>query len=191
MAIRCFIAIEVPEDLQEALGRVQKKLWRAAADVKWAAPETIHLTVKFLGDIGTDAVPQVCDVMSAVAQAARPMDLSLLGLGTFPADGTPRVVWAGLTGETEPLAKLVASLEEGLADAAGFAPEPRPFHPHLTLGRVRSARGADALVRAIAEAGVVDLGGFSADELVLFMSELTREGPLHTPMARARLGKQK
>ena len=115
MAMRCFIAIEVPEDLQEALGRVQKKLQRAAADVKWAAPRTIHLTTKFLGDISPDAVPAVCDAMSAAALAARPMELSISGLGTFPANGTPRVVWAGLAGETEPLTKLVASLEEGLA----------------------------------------------------------------------------
>lgn len=190
MAIRCFIAFEVPEDLQDALGRVQRKLQRAAADVKWSAPRTIHLTTKFLGNVAPDAVPAVCDAMTAAAQAARPVDLNIEGLGTFPPQGAPRVVWAGLTGETEPLTKLVASLEEALADAAGVAPESRPFHAHLTLGRVRSTRGADKLVRAIAEAGPVDLGGFSADELVLFMSELTREGPVHTPMARARLGQK-
>ncbi len=84
MSMRCFIALEVPEDLQEALGRVQKKLWRAAADVKWAKPETIHLTVKFLGDVRDEDVPEVCGVMEACAPSAPPMDLGIAGLGTFP-----------------------------------------------------------------------------------------------------------
>ena len=188
MSIRCFVAIEIPEDLQESLGRVQKKLWRAAADVKWSAPGTMHLTTKFLGDVDTDDVPAICDVMTAAARSAQPMELSIEGLGAFPAGGPPRVVWAGVTGDVEPLAKLVAGLEEGIADAVGIAPEARAYHAHVTLGRVRSSRGADTLARAIAEAEPVDVGGFSADELVLFMSELTREGPVHTVMARSRIG---
>ena len=189
MAMRCFIAFEVPEDFQESLGGIQAKLRAAGADVKWALARSIHLTVKFLGDVRDEDVPKTCDVMSAVAAAARPMELSIRGLGTFPPGGTPRVVWAGLTGDVEPLVTLVASLERGIADAVGIAPEARPFHPHLTVGRVRSARGADRLLKALASAGPADVGTFTADELVLFMSELTREGPVHTPMARAPLSR--
>jgi 2'-5' RNA ligase len=189
MSMRCFIAIEVPEDLQEALGRIQAKLRGCGADVKWAAPETIHLTVKFLGDVRSEDVPRACGAMTAAALSARPMELSIRGLGTFPPGGAPRVVWAGLEGDVEPLMKLVAGIEQGIADAVGIAPESRPFHPHLTLGRVRSTRGADRLRAAIEAAGPADVGAFTADELVLYMSELTREGPVHTVMARAKFGR--
>ena len=187
--MRCFIAIEAPSDIREALGRVQGKLRPAGADVKWADPDGIHLTVKFLGDVEDTDVPKVCDVMSACALAARPLDLEVAGLGTFPPRGAPRVVWAGVRGDVEPLAKLVMGLEQAVADAVGIAPERRPYHAHLTLGRVRSTRGAARLVEAIASAGAVELGSFAADELVLFMSELTREGAVYTPMARAKLGR--
>jgi len=189
LAMRCFIAIEAPSDIREALGRVQGKLRPAGADVKWADPDGIHLTVKFLGDVEDTDVPKVCDVMSACALAARPLDLEVAGLGTFPPRGAPRVVWAGVRGDVEPLAKLVMGLEQAVADAVGIAPERRPYHAHLTLGRVRSTRGAARLVEAIASAGAVELGSFAADELVLFMSELTREGAVYTPMARAKLGR--
>ena len=183
MLMRCFIALEVPEDLQEALGRLQGKLRAAGADVKWTAPRTIHLTVKFLGDIRGEDTPKVCEAVTAV-----PMELGIAGVGSFPAEGTPRVVWAGIAGEIEPLKSLVTSLETGIADAVGVAPETRPYHAHLTLGRVRSVRGVDRLVRLMKEMPPPDLGTFTADELVLFMSELTREGPTHTPMARAKFG---
>ena len=127
--------------------------------------------------------------MNAAALMAAPMELGIAGLGTFPPKGPPRVVWAGVTGEVEPLGKLVDALENGLAETVRVAPETRAYHPHLTLGRVRSSRGAERLARAIEEAGPVNVGGFTADELVLFMSELTREGPVHTPMAHAPFAK--
>ncbi len=189
MMMRCFIALEVPEDLQDALGRVQAKLRAAGADVKWTAPRSIHLTVKFLGDMPGDDVPAVCDAMNAVAAQALPFELGISGLGTFPQDAPPRVLWAGIHGDIEPLNALVAGLEKEIADAVGIAPEVRPYHPHVTVGRVRSSRGGDRLDRLMKdEMSKEDLGTFSADELVLFMSELTREGPMHTPMARARFG---
>jgi 2'-5' RNA ligase len=188
MTMRCFIAFEVPEDLQEALGRVQAKLFGAGADVKWSKPETIHLTVKFLGDVTDRDIPAACDAMKAAAAEAEPMDLSIEGLGAFPAEGAPRVLWAGLSGDIEPLKRLVADLEKAVADDVGIRPEVRPFHPHLTLGRVRSERNAERLMEAVRAAGPAEIGSFSADELVLFMSELTRKGPIYTPMARARLG---
>jgi 2'-5' RNA ligase len=190
MSMRCFIAIEAPEDIQDSLGRIQDKLrGGAGSDVKWTEPRNIHLTVKFLGDVNEPDLPKVCDAMSACALAAAPIELDVSGLGTFPESGPPRVVWAGVTGDVERLAKLVESVEQAIADAVGIAPERRPYHAHLTLGRCRSTRATERLTQAIDANRAASPGAFTADRLVLFMSELQRGGAVHTPMATAPLGK--
>ena len=191
MSMRCFIAIEVPEDIQDAMGRVQEKLRAANADVKWTEPRNIHLTTKFLGDVDDVEIPKVCGVMTACALEARAMELEIAGLGTFPPAGAPRVVWVGVGRETEPLAHLVDALEQGIDRAVGIPPEHRPYHAHLTLGRVRSTRNAARLVEKMGQCGPVALGAFTADSLTLFMSELTRGGSVYTRLATAKMGSEK
>jgi len=186
MAIRSFIAIEVPPDVQEALGRIEERLRSAEAQVGWVEPCNIHLTTKFLGDVGEPDIPEVCEVMKSAALHTRPFELEVAGLGAFPAGGTPRVVWCGVRGELEPLAKLVEEIEQGVADEVGIRPEYRPYHPHLTLGRVKSARNADRLKAVMLECAPAEAGSFTADSLTLFMSELRRDGSVYTPMAQMR-----
>jgi 2'-5' RNA ligase len=186
MAIRSFIAIELPGDIQEALGRIQERLRSAEAPVGWVDPCNIHLTTKFLGYVAEPDIPKVCEVMKSAAAHTKSFELEVAGLGTFPPTGSPRVVWAGVRGELEPLAELVEEIEQGVADAVGIRPEHRPFHPHLTLGRVKSTGNADRLKTAMLECGPAEAGSFTADGLTLFMSELRRDGSVYTPMAEMR-----
>ena len=187
MAIRSFIAIEVPSDIQEALGRIEERLRPAGASVGWVNPGNIHLTTKFLGYVREEDLPQVCEVMKSAARHTRSFDLEVAGLGAFPPTGAPRVVWAGVRGELEPLDRLVEEIEQGVADAVGIPPEHRPYHPHLTLGRVKSAKNAERLRAAMLECGPAEAGSFSADGITLFMSQLDREGGVYTPMAEMKL----
>jgi 2'-5' RNA ligase len=186
MAIRSFIAVEAPSDIQEALGRVQSQLRRTGARVGWTQPSNIHLTTHFLGDVRENDIPAISEVMARAAANAPPMELKVSGVGAFPRIGPPRTLWAGLEGDLDALSALQKAIEQALEEDLGIPPERREFHAHLTLGRVRSSRGARELTDAMAALDAADLGRFTADEIVLFMSELRRGGSVYTPMARAK-----
>jgi 2'-5' RNA ligase len=183
MPIRSFIAIEVPSDLQEAMGRIQGKLIDTRVQVRWVKVENIHLTIKFLGDVRDEDIPKVCDIMKDAAAGASPFELELAGLGTFPPNGIPRVVWVGMRGDLDALNVLVEELEENLSEELGIAAEHREFKPHLTIGRVKTTKGADRLVQAMKALEPAELGRFIADGITLFMSELGSEGSTYTRMA--------
>lgn len=188
--IRTFIAIELPEEVQHGLARVQGELKRSHPPVRWVSPEKIHVTLKFLGEIPAEQVESVCQVAARVAASAVPFELEAAGAGVFPNLRRPRVVWVGVQGDLPALHTLQASLEQELA-RAGFPKEERPFSPHLTLGRVQdraSPAEARSLGQAVAGLEVPLLGRWRVEEIVVMRSDLRPEGPLYTPLRALRLG---
>lgn len=183
MAIRAFIAIEIPEEIKEELGRLQARLRAAEVKVRWVNHHNIHLTTKFLGDVNDSDVPKICEVVKRAADGTPAFELDVAGLGTFPPKGPPHIIWVGLRGGVETLARFVEEVEAALADEVGIRPERRKYHPHLTLGRVKSTRNTDRLRALMTEGEPAEFGTFSAESVTLFMSELTSEGAIHTPMA--------
>jgi 2'-5' RNA ligase len=183
MSIRAFIAIEIPDGIRRELARLQDRLRRSGVRVRWVSTDTMHLTVKFLGDVPDTDIPAICEAMKKVAARVKPFELEVTSLGAFPPRGAPRVLWAGLEGDVEVLAKLVGDMNEAILDAIGLEPEHRRFHAHLTLGRVKSTKGVESLTEEMRAAAPVQSGRFGVDEMVLFMSELRHEGARHTPMA--------
>jgi 2'-5' RNA ligase len=188
MPIRSFIAVEVPDDVQEQLGRIAGKLRECGVKVRWSQPGNIHLTLKFLGDVDDNDIPKVCGVITEAAAGLKPFDVRIAGLGAFPPHGAPRIVWVGITDQTEPLIALAEDLDRRIAETIGIRPEHRKFHPHLTLGRVKSTRGTDRLIEAMQALEPVDLGLFGVDALALFMSKLHSQGSIYTRMAEVGLG---
>lgn len=183
MPIRSFIAIEIPDDMKEALGRLQKRLGSADVKTRWVDYRNIHLTTKFLGDVADSDIPKVCEVVKSVASRTPAFDLEVAGLGVFPPKGPPRVIWVGVRGDVETLGNVVENVERGLFEEVGIQPERRVFHPHLTLGRVKSTRNTDRLMRLMGECAPAEVGTFAAESVTLFMSELSSRGAVHTPMA--------
>ena len=156
-------------------------------DVKWSDPRQTHLTLKFLGDTPRDRLETIAAQMTRVAHRHAPLALRLGQVGAFPDARRPRVIWLGLEGDLEPLRRLHADLEEALA-SEGIARDERPFHPHLTLGRVRSPRHLEALVqemRRMADAATIERVSWRADHLILFQSTLTPTGPIYQPLETA------
>ena len=199
--VRTFIAIELPEEVRDYLGRCQDRLKAAGANVKWTRPEQIHLTLAFLGNVLVDELDLLAEAVREAAAGFGPLGLRAAGTGQFPPGGRPRVVWVGVRTETGDLVGLQKAVAEA---AAPFAEkqEHRGFHPHLTLGRVRQGRrghrgrgggggGGDpaALGRAVADGAGEEGPAFDADEVVVFQSDLGREGPTYTPLARLPLEK--
>lgn len=180
--MRCFIAIALPPAVRELMVRVQEALRRADADVKWVEPENLHLSLKFLGDVGDEALATLKGVLSVEALRWPAMTLAYAGVGTFPERGAPRVVWAGCSGDLETLAGLAGAVERAAAQV-GVPREHHPFVAHLTLGRVKSDRNVKRLRTAIEQQAAVPLGGQDVKEFVLYRSTLTNRGPIYERIA--------
>ncbi len=179
--IRSFIAIEIPPDLKSRMEELQRDLRRTDADVKWVRPEGVHLTLKFLGYIQEEDVERISQAVGPVVSAWEPFEVSVKGMGGFPSSRSPRVVWVGVERGKEQLQSLQQAIETKTAELS-FPSENRPFSPHLTLGRVRSPRGKAALARALEEHKEAEVGGFRADEVFLFRSELKPTGAVYTKL---------
>jgi len=185
--MRCFVGLSLPESWQEGLARVAERLAGALASrIRWTRPGNGHLTLKFLGDVAQERLPELVQALRGVSFA--PFALALGRAGVFPTGGPPRVLWAGLRLGGAESARLAAQVGQALLPL-GFAPEARPFTAHLTLGRVKEAAQGDdwALVeRFVAEERwpVVGIDGF-----VLWRSVLGLGGPQYSRLAACEPGK--
>jgi RNA 2',3'-cyclic 3'-phosphodiesterase len=179
--VRTFICIELPEEIQDRIDALQDRLKQVEASVSWVRSGNIHLTLKFLGDVPPSKIAGICSAVENAIQGEEVFPVEVGGTGCFPSARSPRVLWVGVGSPTEALKHLQTSIEKGL-EAIGFAREPRPFSPHLTLGRVKSQRNARRLVEALTEAGFAKLS-FQAEEIVVMRSDLKATGAAYTPLA--------
>jgi 2'-5' RNA ligase len=190
MARRLFVALEPPEATRPRLVAAQQALHQAlgaaARQLRWAAPATLHLTLRFLGDVEPDRVPAVEAALEIAAAQGHPLALEIRGAGAFPEARHPRALFLDVGGDLGPLRQLVASLEAGLVEA-GFAAEPRPFRPHLTVARARERRGAIGLETALAAASVQSIA-WPVGAVTLFESHLEAGGARHEAILVATLG---
>ena len=184
MAIRTFVAIPIPALWEDYLAGVSRDLASLAQGVSWVKPGNLHLTIRFLGDLGESGAARVGDAVErGCAAVAAP--LAALGhLGGFPSLDRPRVVWIGIArGESE-LLDLGRQVNAAI-DAAGFDRADKPFRPHLTLGRVREgARGLDAL-RAYRPPPPPPTA--ILDRIVVMKSDLHPTGSRYTALREVRL----
>jgi RNA 2',3'-cyclic 3'-phosphodiesterase len=186
--MRCFLAIELPHEVADRLAALQKRLGALDRDVRWTRVEQIHLTIKFLGEVPDADVPRICEIAVEIARQHSPFELEVKGTGCFPPRGPARVVWAGLAELPPALVDYHKAIEAACAEV-GFKPEDRPFHPHLTIGRVRDQRGAHQVRRGVHQESNFQGGRFAVNELVMFQSILAPSGPTYIPLAHTPLGR--
>ncbi len=183
--MRCFVAVDVPAEVRARVAALTERLRVAAprADVRWSSVETLHVTLKFLGEVPDARVADVARAVAGVATGHAPMALEAGGAGGFPSAARPRVVYVGILGQVAELARLAGAVD-GALEAFGVPGERRAFRGHLTVGRVRSPRGAEGLARALrAETGAT-AGAWTAGEVVLYRSRLHPKGAVHDAVAR-------
>jgi 2'-5' RNA ligase len=183
--LRVFVALDIPAALQGRLGPVTDRLRRLPGKARWVAAPHLHLTLRFLGEVSRQKVALATAAVERVAARHTSFPLGLAGLGVFPEQGPPSVVWVGVSDGRHELSELQADLEAEL-ELAGFPPEDRPFTPHLTLARLRDADGG-AWRAAIRELGREPVLSFEVREVQVIRSELTRRGPVYTPLSAASL----
>jgi 2'-5' RNA ligase len=185
--MRTFIAIEIPSEINSALAALQTKLRRAGADVSWTKPENLHLTLNFLGEVDEQSIVEVEKVCVSLAAEFQPFTLSLNDTGVFPNTRQPRVLWAGLSGEVDNVYEMHTRLDERLA-LIGIKRDEKRFHPHLTVGRLKSNKNTRELL-ALADAHQLPALSFTVTEIVLMKSELHPAGSEYTTIAKVCLYK--
>ena len=192
--IRAFVAIELTDEAQTALLRLQSRLKPLAPphSVRWTAIQNIHLTLHFLGDISTDAVEKIGEALNSVASAYRPFSLTLGRLGCFPNTRRPRIIWTGVMGETDALESLQRNLGVSLQQAIDFSPDARPYSPHLTIGRVNNGipiRQLTQLSQILEQerANIGRIADLQVTEISLIRSELKPNGVVYTPLLQGLL----
>jgi len=185
--VRLFLAVLLPDEVRAALAAEVQRLQRVARDVAWVAPDNLHVTLKFLGEVEPGRVEAVGAALGPVAKTTAAFDVEVLGLGAFPSPTRPRVVWAGLGAGAAPLAALAGRVDAALATAA-FAPETRPFAGHVTLGRVREPQRAPRLAAALDAGASRRFGLVAVDRIALVRSDLSPRGARYTVLETWPLG---
>jgi 2'-5' RNA ligase len=184
--IRAFIALELSEEARAELLRIEEVLEKAEANVKWVKPESIHLTLKFLGYIQEEKVSSIEKRLGKIASEASPFDIALENIGVFPGWKNARVIWIGLGEGAESVKTLADRVEEAMAEE-GFEKEKRSFKSHLTIGRVKSPKNKEKLEKEALSVNVKPASSHIS-RIVLFKSTLTPKGAIYTPLVTAAFG---
>ena len=187
MSLRVFLALDFDEPVKKQLLRLQERLTGVGAEVRWVRAEHIHLTMKFLGDVPDTVAADVCRLGQNLAAEFEPFEFTAVGAGCFSNHGRPRVIWVGVEDPSGSVRRLHDRIETTLAPL-GLRRELRAFKPHITLGRVRSARNALELRAEVERNKTFQAGTQQAREITIYSSQLSPEGPVHTVMSRAVFG---
>jgi 2'-5' RNA ligase len=201
--IRAFLAVELTKELRAELARVQEELkhriepeMKRDIRISWAQPASIHLTIKFLGDMDEQVIDPLCAAVEQGMGSRTAVNMPLERLGAFPRAQSPRVLWVGPSeqwergAEARRVAEIHGAIEQACEDLR-FLRETRPFSPHLTLARIRV--GERQVGVALAQAGVLDrplsLGSLAVESVVLIKSELKPTGSIYTKLWEVRLNR--
>jgi len=183
---RLVIAIAVPPEVRQEIGRAQSRLQRHSPPgaVRWTRPEQFHITLKFLGDVPVEQVVALEKSVAVVCAGFPALRLSARGIGFFPSERKPRVIWAGASDDGGHLPGLHRHLDEALRWLAP-AELPEKFTSHITLGRFKLGHHA-AIPKVVALAAELrnrDFGNWQSDKVEIIRSELSSDGAEHTPIA--------
>lgn len=191
-SIRSFVAVELGSEVKTRLAEIQRQLRSATPSgaVRWVQPESIHVTLKFLGDVPQERIGAIVSALEWACASVAPLVFAVAGAGCFPDARRPNVVWIGVEDPGGGLLALQQAVERAL-NPLGYPPEGRPFRPHLTLGRTnRNAPGPD--LRKVGEAvsglRVGHVARVDVAEIVLMRSDLSPAGARYTPLAHMPLG---
>jgi 2'-5' RNA ligase len=179
--------VELRPEIKRALADLVVQMTSSRADVKWVEGTNFHLTLYFLGEVAEERVPDLSQALSLAGRGINPFRLEIAGLGAFPSLARPRVLWVGAHGG-EALGHLQHQVAEQVQIFAEQPGERQPFHPHVTLGRVRSGRGLAELMKKVSGWEGRNLGSQEVADFALMESRLYRQGPVYTRIARFALG---
>jgi RNA 2',3'-cyclic 3'-phosphodiesterase len=184
--MRLFVALDVPEDTRRALSTLVTSFRAICRGARWVRPEGIHVTLKFIGHIADEKLPETQEQLARIPPG-RPIEISFRNFGFFPNEKRPRVFYVGIEAGAD-LVALAREIENRL-EPLGIAKERRAFQPHLTLARFKTSHGLEELRKEIASLPAQDFGGGAAEEFHLYQSVLQSGGAVYTKLSTYRFAK--
>jgi 2'-5' RNA ligase len=172
MPKRLFVAIDLPDSTRQLLANLDPRI----RGVRWMEPDQMHLTLGFFGDVAEEVELKLREKLNAIEFGA--FFLPVVGIGTFPAKGAPKIIWIGV-GKAHPHLFQIHKRVQEAALAAGIEPELRPWHPHVTIARCRDV-SAQTLRKFLQSNAEFDAAMIRVDAFHLYSSNLTPAGPIHT-----------
>lgn len=186
--MRCFIAIEIDSNVKAEIGNLIESLVKYDADVRWVKPDFIHLTIKFLGDVDEGLIGKIEEALKPALGNHSDFSVRLSGTGVFPDTSKPRVLWVGVEAAEE-LRRLQMDIDRHM-EGLGFELEKRDFRPHLTIGRIKSVRGLNPVLKELRryrdmEFGKIDVRGVTLMRSILRPSGAEYQRLFHVPLKMA------
>ncbi|MCA9821312.1 MAG: RNA 2',3'-cyclic phosphodiesterase [Dehalococcoidia bacterium] len=175
---RVFVACEVPAEVQRTIREITDKLKVTSGDdVRWVRPDSVHVTLKFLGEVPARKLPAIKMALQEAVVRHSPFNLELSNIGTFGGREGLRTMWVGIAGDVLRLEAMVRDVNRALS-VVGFEPERRPFRPHLTLGRVRDTVPTRRRAEIEVDVGrlAVPEAEWRTSQITLMRSRLTPRG---------------
>lgn len=173
--MRTFIAIDLEKDIKDRLSSFLQELHKVSRDIKWVKKEGMHLTLKFLGEVEEKRIPEIESSLKDISRKFSPFVIRFRGTGTFPPGRkNPRVVWVGIE-ENKAFVAMQARMEEEM-EKWGFAKEKREFHPHLTLGRIKTHSYLGGIFPLLEKNRESDFGEMEVNKITFFQSLLKPTG---------------
>ena len=179
-SVRCFVAIEVPKPVQALLKPVQTCLQSEIRKASWTKFGNFHLTLKFLGDVHSEAVDAVSEAVQNVVATQSPFSIEFGGIGAFPSLARPRVIWVGMKHGAAPVSYLAKAVNLELK-GFGFPMDDR-FQPHLTLGRLKPPINLRPLKSLLRSYDTIDGATVSVNKITVMQSQLHPNGAIYTPL---------
>ena|SRR5215813_3150598 len=182
--MRIFIALDIPAEIRERLNQYVERVKKFASDARWARIESLHVTLKFIGEVADAKVQEIQNALTQVK--VQPFEVEFKDIGFFPNPRSARVFWAGVTA-SDALPHLAFAVEESI-EKLGIPREKRAYHAHLTLARAPESSASKYCFRLLQEKlGAEDpphFGTMSAQEFFLYQSQIMRGGARYTKLHR-------
>ncbi|MGA1824126.1 MAG: RNA 2',3'-cyclic phosphodiesterase [bacterium] len=192
--IRSFIAISLPDNIKIDIGnlsqQLKKNLTSSNIIISWVKPESIHLTLKFLGTIDSSQIEPIVLKLNEIAAQTKPFSIAIEGLGVFPNFSHPRVLWVGIKGSAKEIGHLQRSIEEKMGEL-GFPSEKKEFNAHFTLGRIKSIKSRGIIGRAFHDIENQKIGNMEINNIKLIKSTLLSSGAVYEQLGIAKFDQNK
>ncbi len=183
--IRIFIAVRVPETVRQKIAEFQSRLKSCGGDIRWVRPESIHVTLKFLGDMAAEQIEPIAESIQKDVTSVRPFDISVEGTGVFPNVRRPRILWVGVEKGSEELKGLAEKVDRACT-TFHFQKEKRDYSAHLTIGRVRSPKRIGPLIETL-QTIEFEGGSYCVEEVTVMKSDLLQTGAVYTALHQIQL----
>ena len=188
-SIRCFVAVEIPESIQDLLAEIQDAFRPKIKRASWTRHRNIHLTLKFLGEVEQNRISQISEVLHKSAAHHKPFSIEIGGVGAFPNLVRPRVLWVGLKQGAAQMKTLAKAINDELC-SLGYPNDTR-FHPHLTLTRLKNQVNLSTYIKLFKKFETIEGALLKVDKITLVKSELQPSGAVYTPIQNYQLGREK